>query len=551
VTGVGPHYATDVAGDDSSVDENSQQELVVEVRDRYNNPVSGATVNATLVSGLATDRITAQSQTGTTLTNLTTDSEGRVEITYDAPADFDGSNQQVEVRVSTNETPGGTFAPGARTNLSYNLTAVNADGSGLGGGGGSDGAYQTHWDESAIDGETGMTCYANGTCRYNRSKGATVTLTAETVPVAQGATVEYAVNNTTVATFASEQTTTGSDGRATVDLDTATTGNVTLYAWSGGSGDNLTVEVYDPTGGGPGNDPPRAEFTATCSNLTCSFDASGSSDPEGNIQSYDWSFGDGTNGTGETTSHTYGSSGTYNVTLTVTDNKGQTDTVQKTVTVSSAGTSPSVAFRVDDLSHVDQDQVEYVASYDVKNTNASFVRVSVVFDNVNRGESATGVRNSTAARSGVRYSLGYGADEDWNVTVRVVYEDDSGQEYVATSKRITDTADALNPSANENLAEAGSPTVSSFSVTDRTNRGQGPRYRIDYAVTTNGNFSRVEGAAISLGGGGADVANATATSGQIDLAPGYGQGTQFRIKLLVFDDDGAVVAVRAETDTAN
>ncbi|MEM2878772.1 MAG: PKD domain-containing protein, partial [Candidatus Hadarchaeales archaeon] len=37
-------------------------------------------------------------------------------------------------------------------------------------------------------------------------------------------------------------------------------------------------------------------------------------------------FGDGTTGSGVTTSHTYQTSGNYNVTLTVTDNDGLTDT---------------------------------------------------------------------------------------------------------------------------------------------------------------------------------------------------------------------------------
>ena len=56
---------------------------------------------------------------------------------------------------------------------------------------------------------------------------------------------------------------------------------------------------------------------------TVEFDASASDDAEG-ITSYDWTFGDGNVSTGETTTHTYRTPGTYPVTLTVTDDDGAT-----------------------------------------------------------------------------------------------------------------------------------------------------------------------------------------------------------------------------------
>ena len=65
---------------------------------------------------------------------------------------------------------------------------------------------------------------------------------------------------------------------------------------------------------------------------TVPFDASGSSDNVG-IVSYEWDFGDGTTGTGETTTHIYADLGTHTVTLTVSDAAGNTDTDSLTVTV--------------------------------------------------------------------------------------------------------------------------------------------------------------------------------------------------------------------------
>jgi PKD repeat protein len=70
------------------------------------------------------------------------------------------------------------------------------------------------------------------------------------------------------------------------------------------------------------NAAPLASFTATCSGLTCSVDASGSTDSDGTIASYAWAFGDGATGSGATMSHAYAAAGTYSVTLIVTDNDG-------------------------------------------------------------------------------------------------------------------------------------------------------------------------------------------------------------------------------------
>jgi PKD repeat protein len=84
----------------------------------------------------------------------------------------------------------------------------------------------------------------------------------------------------------------------------------------------------------PVNDPPSASFDYSCMGLSCDFDASGSSDPEEAIASYDWDFGDGHTGSGLAPSHTYAAVGTYSVALTVTDDAGASDTDVQTVTVS-------------------------------------------------------------------------------------------------------------------------------------------------------------------------------------------------------------------------
>jgi subtilisin family serine protease len=113
----------------------------------------------------------------------------------------------------------------------------------------------------------------------------------------------------------------------------------------GGTADNNNVygqgrvdahaAVNEASDGEPPTPPPNAEFTFNCDDetLTCTFDGSGSSSAEGTITDWAWDFGDGTTGSGEVVTHSYGSSGSFDVTLTVTDDLGGTDSDTQPVTV--------------------------------------------------------------------------------------------------------------------------------------------------------------------------------------------------------------------------
>jgi PKD repeat protein len=92
-----------------------------------------------------------------------------------------------------------------------------------------------------------------------------------------------------------------------------------------GATDESTAHV-DVHGSSPeSNEPPHAEFKVDCDGLTCSF-TDESEDDDGNLVSWFWDFGDGTGSSEQNPVHSYGEEDRYEVTLTVTDNLGATDT---------------------------------------------------------------------------------------------------------------------------------------------------------------------------------------------------------------------------------
>ena len=85
------------------------------------------------------------------------------------------------------------------------------------------------------------------------------------------------------------------------------------------SGSLNSVSITDLAGA---NKAPSAVINYTKDGNTFVFDASKSSDPDGNIVKYTWDFGDSTQALGLTAAHNFAAVGVYNVSLTVVDDKG-------------------------------------------------------------------------------------------------------------------------------------------------------------------------------------------------------------------------------------
>jgi PKD repeat protein len=142
------------------------------------------------------------------------------------------------------------------------------------------------------------------------------------------------------------------DAAASTDTD----GNIVDYSWNFGDGSpvvagagttanhvfaegtyTVTLTVTDDDGAtdqeaaqvvAPGaNDAPVAAFSTRIVGRDVTFDAAGSTDPDGTIAQYQWNFGDGTpvaTTASPTLTRTYAATGSFSVTLTVTDDRGAT-----------------------------------------------------------------------------------------------------------------------------------------------------------------------------------------------------------------------------------
>mgnify|MGYP000424580324 CR=1 FL=1 len=445
VEGTDASYLTEVSGNGSGVPEEGSQQLVVEVRDAFNNPVSGVTVTGSAAGGSLVDR------------TASTDESGRATFQYEAPTVSEETPVALNFSYTVDPATTPTFDGEAVENVELTVYVQNTQTSGSGSGSGG-ASYALDWESPTVsEGGTYLTDCDDDYCTWDVGKDSddTLDLTAGTGPDVEGLTLDFASNNSTVGTLSPSTVSTGSNGEGSTTLTALDNGTVKLYVFgSGGASDAINLTVANVTVGEP-----TADFTYSPSSPETGerVQFTDQSSDDGSISSYAWDFdGDGTvESTAENPTYTYSSSGTYTVELTVTDDEGNTDTATDTVTVSSSDTTAPTFDRAEaqsrssDGDNKDVERVDFTADVS-DDTAVDRVEVKVFDKNGN-------LRGSRTFQSEPFYSEGVTLDPDIKtngggnyLTVELTAHDTSGNSLTCTgridtsSERITASGGGLS-----------------------------------------------------------------------------------------------------------
>jgi PKD repeat protein len=233
---------------------------------------------------------------------------------------------------------------------------------------------------------------------------------------------------------------TGGDGRATTTytapfaaadpVDTQTVVQIQATPVGTDFGNAMTrsvsIRLVPPGIILPPNGTPVPSFTfapsAPVTRVDVTFDASLSTDSDGRIARYAWNFGDGSNDEGVIVKHEFKSIGTFLVSLTVTDDRGQSATLSKNVTVA-ATAAPVAAFVISPSAPVEGDKVFFNGAISTVPVGRTIVQYDWDF--------GTGVQASGMLVSHIYPKAGA-------YTVVLTVTDDAGNK-ASTSKTVTVT----------------------------------------------------------------------------------------------------------------
>ncbi len=247
------------------------------------------------------------------------------------------------------------------------------------------------------------------------------------------------------------------------------------------------------------NSPPTAIFTESpepaYATETVTFDASDSSDSDGEIVSYSWDFGDGTTATGVTATHVYGDDGSYLVKLTVTDNDGTTNSTTETKDILNNSPVASFTQAFDEVITGEEDSFDASDSSDL---DGSIVTYSWDFGD---GTTATGVTAThTYTNSGI-------------CTVTLTVTDDDG-----ASDSVTSTVNIANQ------APVGLFTANTTELTEN----QGIRFDASESYDLDGTIVSYSW----------DFGDGTTATG-VTAGHNYVEEGDYTITLVVADNEGA------------
>jgi len=127
------------------------------------------------------------------------------------------------------------------------------------------------------------------------------------------------------------------------DNDTGANNNFLIYTYLSAGTYWISVNGFDMKSRGlytlhtelnsNANQPPVPVIDFSCNELVCTFDATSSIDPDGEVIGFHWDFGDNNESSEAISEYSYGVSGEYTVRLTITDNSGSSTSIEEVINI--------------------------------------------------------------------------------------------------------------------------------------------------------------------------------------------------------------------------
>lgn len=170
----------------------------------------------------------------------------------------------------------------------------------------------------------------------------------------------------------------------------------------------VAIVVTSPSGS---NIPPTAVVSSSSTvgdaPLQVHLDGSGSTDSDGTILSYKWDMGDGGTATGPKLTYTYTTAGSFNATLTVTDNGGLTDSISTPVIVREppAGSNSNVPPAAVITTSTSQGFAPVAISFDAGGSSDSDGKIRKYFWNFGDGSRGSGIAVDHVYKQAADYTV--------------------------------------------------------------------------------------------------------------------------------------------------
>jgi PKD repeat protein len=206
--------------------------------------------------------------------------------------------------------------------------------------------------------------------------------------------------------------------------------------------------------------PPVAHFSyspnAPVVNQTVTFNAWSSGDLNGTIVSYAWDFGDGnySTSTQPTITHAYSSVGTYNVTLTVTDNYGLTDVDVKNVSVGKLNSTISIQASPTTITIGKSTRISGSITPSRPEANAT------IYDMLN-GEGIWSVLANVTTDANSTYYYTWAPTQPGNYLLKANW---TGDQYTLSAETPMITLDCMKIVTSISISTSSSSTIVGFSI---------------------------------------------------------------------------------------